>query len=209
MEEGTLYFEIPDNSEIMMRLVGTIPANWLWVDGSLRAPKDLITSGQAEEHTGFALRRFRGSSPTIIGSYNEDERKERTPDLFTMMVERKLPGFVVFDEVGIDTGVFTLELAVRIAVGLLGKGYRGGLRFYKNYYDDSKFDNPARCDMIFNPWHGHHTSEEAGSQPARVKIEWKSRFGGTEADVTPIINFCRSLNLREYAPAAPLEAAAS
>ena len=207
---GTLFFEIPDDDqEIMVKLVEAIPSNWSWVDGDLHAPEMLIVSGQVEEHTGFAVRRFHRNNPTIVGSYNQDERKQRNPDLFAIMVDQKLPGFIFFDEAGYETPI-TFKLTKHIVVGFLQKGYRGGLRFFKDCYGNSKFDNPARCDIAFKPWHGGSASyEEGGPQPARIKIEWDSRYNGREEDVTPIIAVCRSFNLREYAPAVPLKAAAS
>ena len=204
---GELFFEIPDDQEVMAKLVEAVPSNWSWVDGGLHAPKILIASGQVEENTGFAVERFHSIHPTIVGSYDRNEGKRGKPNLFAIMVEQKLPGFIRFDEAGYDAHIVTLELAKRVAVGFLRKGYRGGLHFYRGCYDNSKYDNPARCGIIFEPWHGAPMRrEEAGAQPARVKLEWESRYYGKEEDITPIVAVCRSLNLHEYAPAAPAEA---
>ncbi|HDY73440.1 MAG TPA: hypothetical protein ENH86_02610 [Candidatus Jorgensenbacteria bacterium] len=126
------------------------------------------------------------------------------------MVDQKLPGFIFFDEAGYRTPIISTELAKRITVGFLQKGYRGGLRFFKDCYGNCKFDNPARCDIASKPWHGGPASyEEGGPQPARIKIEWEGKYGGEEEDIAPIVTVCRSLNLREYTLAEPVEAAAS
>src|SRR3989338_3790538 len=104
--KGELFFEIPmDVQEIMIKLVETIPPNWAWVDGGLYAPKNLIASGQVEENTGFAVERFHSIHPTIIGNYDRNEGKHGKPDLFAIMVERKLPGFIRFNEAGYDAHV--------------------------------------------------------------------------------------------------------
>lgn len=205
---GELFFEIPDDQEVMVKLIEAVPPNWSWVDGGLHAPKTLVASGQVEKNTGFAVERFHNINPTIIGSYNQNEGKRGKPNLFAIMVEQKLPGFIKFDEAGYDTHhIVTLELAKRIAVGFLRKDYRGSFRFFKGCYNNSKYDNPARCEMIFEPWHGAPVyREEAGSQPARVKLEWESRYYGKEDDIAPIVAVCRSLNFREYVPTTSAEA---
>lgn len=203
---GELFFEIPDDQEVMVKLIEAVPSNWSWVDGNLHAPETLIASGQAEEHTGFAVERFHSIHPTIVGSYDQDERKQRKSNLFAIMAEQKMPGFILFGEAGYDADVVTLELAKRIAVSFLRKGYRGSLRFYMDCYRNRKFDNPARCDIIFKPWHGAPAlPKESGPQPARVKLGWESRYNGTEKNIAPIVAVCRSLNLHEYLPEIPDE----
>lgn len=205
---GELFFEIPDDQEVVVKLVEAVPSNWSWVDGGLHAPKVLVASGQVEENTGFAVERFYSINPTIIGNYDRNEwGKQEKPNLFAIMVEQKLPGFITFNEAGYDEHNIIFELAKRIAIGFLRKGYRGRLRFYQGCYNNKKYDNPARCEMIFKPWHGAPIyREEAGPQPARVKLEWESCYYGKEEDIAPIVAVCRSLNLREYVPTAPAEA---
>lgn len=207
---GELFFKIPDDQEVMVKLVEAVPANWSWVDGALDAPKNLVASGQVEENTGFVLRRFHSIQPTIIGSYDRNKGEWGNPDLFAIMVERKLPGFISFNEAGYNSCIVTLELAKRIAVGFLRQGYCGGLHFYSGCCDNNKYDNPARCSLIFEPWDGvkEMCREEAGPQPARVKLEWDSQYYGKEEDIAPIVAVCRSLNLHQYVPGALAKAAA-
>ena len=202
--EGRLFFEIPDDQEVMAKLVEAVPSNWSWVDGELCAPKTLVALGQVEENTGFALQRFHNIHPTIIGGYDQNEGKDRKPNLYAMMVEQRLTGFIRFDEAGYSTYLISIELTKRIAAGFLRRGYRGRLHFFRGCYHNNKYDNPARCELIFKPWHGAPAChEEAGSQPACVKLEWNDRYNGKEDDITPIVAMCRSLNLREYVPKTP------
>ncbi len=193
-----LFFEIPDDQEIMVKLVEAIPSNWLWVDGELRASKVLVASGKVEENTGFVVQRFHSVQPTIIGGYNRNEKKCWNPNLYAIMVERKLPGFIRFDEAGYSSPSITLELAKQIAVGFLRKGYRGSLSFYRDCYNNIKYDNPALCEIVFESWHGASKSRaEIGSQSAHIKLEWESRYSGKEDDIAPIVDVCRFLNLRD------------
>jgi hypothetical protein len=205
---GKLLFEIPDDQEIMAKLVEAVPSNWSWVDGWLYASDAIIASRQVEEHTGFDLQRFHSINPTITGSYDGDKGKRRKPNLLAIIVDQKLPGFIKFDEAGYGADIVTLELAKRIAISFLRKGYRGGLHFYSGCYDNSKYSNPARCSLIFEPWDGAPIErEEAGAQPARVKLEWESRYRGKEETIAPIVAVCRAFNLCEYTPAASAGAA--
>ncbi len=200
--KSNLFFEIPDNQEVMAKLVEAVPSDWAWLDGGLRALNTLISSGEVEENTGFALERFHTIRPTIVGSYDQSNGKRRIPNLFAIMVEQKLPGFINFNEAGYESRIITLDLAKQIAAGFLRKGYRGSLHFFKDCYNNNKYDNSARCELIFSPWRAPRGwSEEAGPQPARVMLEWESRYGGgEEEDIAPIAGVCRSLNLREYIP---------
>lgn len=193
-----LFFEIPEDPEVMVILVRAVPSNWSWVDGGLYAPQDSIVSGAAKEDTGFAVKRFFSIRPTIVGGYSKKGKRSK-PDLFAIMVKQKLPGFVHFEEAGFDKDEVTLETAKQIAVGFLKKGYRGCLCFYKDYYNNSKYNNPAYCDMTLEPWHG--TGEEVGLQPARMKLEWDDRYSGKEEDIATIVTVCYSLGLRKYVPA--------
>lgn len=198
-ESNVLFFEIPDNAEVMGRLIQAVPLDWLWVDGVLVAPEMFITSGQAEKDTGYTLQRFHSIQPTIIGNFDSEKGLRNRPNLYAIMVEAKRPGFVIFDEVGLDSDI-SLGAARKIAIGLLVKGYRGSLRFYKNCHNDCKHENPAYCGMVFEPWCGYY--EEAGPQPARVRVEWTGRYGGKEEDIDSIVKVCRALCMKEYKPVA-------
>ena len=199
--KGELFFEIPDDQEVMAKIVEAVPLSWSWIDGGLRAPSSMVASGQVEENTGFTLQRFHSIHPTIIGRYAGGKNERERPNLFAIMVEQKLPGFISFNEAGYDADIITLELAKSVAVGFLRKGYRGGLYFYKDCYDNRKHDNPAYCEIIFQPWQGAPIcQEEAGAQPSRVKLRWESRYGGKEEDIAPIVAVCRSLGLSKYTP---------
>lgn len=198
---GKMFFEIPDDQEVMVKLVEAVPSTWSWVGGILNAPKTLINSGMALKDTGFTIQRFHDIRPTIVGHYDHYQGRRLKPDLFAIIVEQKFPGFIGFNEAGYDPCVVTLELAKRVAVGFLRKGYRGALGFFKGCYDNNKYKNAAFCSIEFQSQYGTPVSGvEAGYQPARVILEWNENFYGKEEDVKPILEMCRSLNLREYEP---------
>lgn len=200
----TLFFEIPDDQEVMTKLVESVPSSWSWVNGYLHAPKNLRAAGLVQENTGFILERFHDIHPTIVGDYDGNEGRRKRPDLYAIMVEQKLPSFVAFEHAGFDDSRFlTLALAKRIAIGFLKKGYRGGLRFYSDCYDNKEFDNPAHCNLVFMPREGAPAFNEPGPQPSRIKVGWDKRYGGKEEDIAVILSVCRGFNLREYIPQRP------
>jgi hypothetical protein len=199
-----LFFEIPDDCEVMAKLIGAVPSSWAWVDGCLWAPPELVASKEAIEDTGFSLSRFHTIHPTIRGKdvFIEGQGWTKTnPNLMAILVERKLPGFIVFEEAGYQEPLITMELSKQIAIAYVRKNYGGHLSFYKDCYRNSKYDNPAKCLLTLQPWQGPPISgKEAGDQPARARLEWESRYGGKEKDIEPIIAVCHELNLREYSP---------
>lgn len=204
-----IFFEIPDDVETILKLVESIPSTWSWLDGWLDAPKRLTSSGAAVENTGFRISRFHSIKPTVIGRHNRDGEINPAPDLFEILVEQKLPGFIEFDEAGFGRDI--LDHAKSLAAGFLSKGYEGRLDFYMDYdqHRDSKYSNPARCNMIFRPWNGPGLIDEHGPQPARVKLEWDEKYGGKMEDIWPIADVCRNLGLKEYKPEVQEEASVS
>lgn len=193
-----LFFEIPNDQEVKAKLVETMPNDWTWVNGILRAPEDLVFSGQVASDTGIAIQRFHDIHPTIIGERKPEGEGRLKPDLLAILVDRKLPSFIRFDEAGYNPYIVTMELAKRVAVAYLKRGYRGNLNFYKGCHDYSATDNDGRCYIAFEPWNGAPCMhEEEGHQPARIRLEW---FYDRIDCVESIIAICRSLNLREYEP---------
>ena len=199
---GKLYFEIPEDSEVMARLVESIPNDWSWVDGTLDASRAPIDAGEVLKNTGLLCDRF-----SINRLVVPRDRKEKA-DLFGILVDRKRPGFVSFREAGYDSHDFPLVLAKQFAAAFLNMAYRGWLTFFLNDYDNNKYDNGARCNFTFQPWTGASMcgmNEEVGPQPPRVKLEWNENYGGQPLDISPIESVCRELGLKEYTPKAMVE----
>lgn len=205
---GKVYFELPEDGDVMAQVVEAVPDSWSWVDGFLSAESGLIAASRVLKDTGLRLSRFHSIKPTIVGRRRSQEEGESVPDIFGFVIEHKLPGFVSFDEAGFQEGkVVTLALAKRLAAGFIRLGYRGGLWFSAGCCDNQKYSNPAICDIRLQPWEGFHCSEERGEQPSRVKLEWNAEFGGSQAMVDPIAEACRRLGLKEYDPVQPMAVA--
>lgn len=201
--EGKRFFEIPNDPEVMALLVEAVPPNWRWMSGGLSPNDSLIASGRVQGDTGFTLQRFHDIHPTIVGVYDKIERRRKAPNFYALMVEQKLPGFVLFDDAGLDCTTLPLGVAKQIAAGFIRKGYHDGcLSFWSNDHDNNMDENPARCNLVLRAWQGGSFNGEEGPQPARIRLDWKSQYGGSEEDVAPIVAVCRQLGLREYTPAA-------
>jgi hypothetical protein len=194
------FFEIPDETTTRVRLVEAVPQTWSWMDGWLRAPEILLTSGAAIETTGFIFSRYRCISPIVVGKYDPTSGREFEPDLYAILAEQKLPGFIRFDMAGYGTEI-TLELAKRIAMAYLGQDYTGWLNFYSGCRNNNKYNNPAFCQMKLDPWCGAPLDhEEEGQQPSRIRLEWDDRYGGSSMTINPIVAVCRELELKQYTP---------
>jgi len=202
MDEHKQFFEIPNDTNIMMKLVEVIPNSWSWIDGVLSAPKTLIDSGKAVAGTGYEISRFHSIHPTIKGIYRDG--KEQKPNLYAMIAEGKLPGFVSFHEAGYDIDI-SFELAKKIAIAYLEKGYRGWLGLYSDCYDNSKYENPAACNIHFKPWEKGRFSvnlsdKNTDDNPPVIEVNWTEKYGGKPELVQPIISLCHSLGLKELVP---------
>lgn len=198
------FFEIPDNQKVMAKLVEAIPSDWLWVEGVLDAPSDLVVSGAALKDTGFVIGYFQ-PNPSVVaiaGRFNPERVTQREiPDPLGILVGKRLPGFVSFERAGYDADVVTLDLAKSIAIGFLRKGYRGRLCFYGTRRGGRRTNKSAECSMIFEPSEGHpEFGDECGPQPARIRVEFLKPEGGTQQDVDSVLDVCRRLGLREYIP---------
>jgi hypothetical protein len=193
-------FEIPDNSEVMAQLIEAVPSNWSWVDGRLEAPSQLIHDNKVALNSGFALQRFHSIHPTIVGKKKDEEIIN--PDFYSLIVERKLPEFITFDEAAFETSYegLTMEVIKSIAAAYVRCNYRGVLYFYSGYRHNYKYDNPARCSIKLFRWsptpfmRDEYPLEE---YPPTVEIKWDRILGGEEKDVQPILSVCKRLDLQE------------
>lgn len=189
------YFLIPENvsSGDLLRLLWSIPKDWCWVDGGLRAPQSMIDAGETADHTGYEMDRYFKKNLSI-----ESSDKELRPDLHAIVVEGKRPEFVRFDTVGDNQELF--DRGMRLVHGFISVGYRGWLSFFSGYVNNEKYANPARCAMNLLPWSGApFMDEEAGPQPPRILVEWSERYGREEL-LTPIIIACKEIGFPEYDP---------
>lgn len=200
--ERELFFEIPqDNSMAMSYIVNAVPESWLFVFGRLEAPSDLVQKGMVLPDTGIEI----GPGYRIIGEHRErDTITPCTPDIFNLLLFHKLPGFVDFHiHLWTERDAEIMHLVKDIVSGFIFKGYRGELLFYKDDPNDDgePWSHGAECDIKPTPWNGHRYDEkEAGPQPARVRLGFRTPYGGTENDIAPVAAACRRLGLVEYTP---------
>ncbi len=190
------FFEIPNDSEIMAQLIEPIPTNWSCVSGKLVAPKSFFKLGRASEGTGYCLNshyEYRVVSDNHLG----EPQKEFNP--FALLVGLKYPGFVRFDGAGRhakNDSLVTLQRAKEIAQGFLRTGYRGSLWFNK---ENHHMDIQAKVEIDFQPWRGQF-NDEPGDQPARIRLQWNSNYGGGGDNVIAVADLCETLGLHQYQP---------
>ncbi|MBU0540654.1 hypothetical protein KKF59_01110 [Patescibacteria group bacterium] len=195
-----MFFEIPNDRDVMASLVEAVPSDWSAVDGWLLAPENLIDSERVARHIGFAMQTFHGMSLSTIESGDQNS-KQTGQDLVKIILGQKLPGFLTFAQAGHRSGNITLMAVRQIAAGFLRMGYRGGLRFCRHVQENENEGHLAKCSFMFDPWYGSRDlGNEAGPQPARIKIEWQSGQKGGKKDFVAIVAICRSLKLRKYKP---------
>lgn len=196
---GQLFFRLPDQNSMLAKVVALIPRNWGWVDGFLRRPKIELQACIALRDVGYVINR--SGDARLVKVTSGGRIMPVGSAMFEITVNSRMPGFIRFDEAGYDH-TFPFKYARTICKGLLQRGCRGRLSFFSADRNNSKYDNPARCFFLFQPWIGKPIDGiEQGYQPARVRIEWSEENGGSEADIASLVHKYRMLGLQEYIPA--------
>lgn len=193
-----LFFEIP-NKEAATRIIGAVPPEGLHIHGRLFSPEGLIFSGMVEENTGYLLKKCSlNGEATIVGWRDYDWRGWRKPNFFGIIAEQKLPAFIVFDETGLNYPEY-FEVGKNIAVGFVRKGYHGFLRFFRK----SNLDHPVFCSMSFDFQLETLKKSLYDFDGTNIDTPWWVRLiwrDDEEKKITPIINLCHDMNLREFCP---------
>lgn len=186
-------FQLPSRStRAAIEIIDTVPSDWRSIAGELHAPKSAIRSGEVCASSGFRLSSRHRSQHTIIGrtersTHSEEnlylvQLRELDPDLYAMMAERKLPGFVAFEEAGGgDTSIVTFDLARRIASAYVKRGYAGSLDFTSEFRTVRKTFS-ERCVVRL--------------ADACVELAWQDAYGGREDRLTPLFDVCRRVGRR-------------
>ncbi len=192
------FFKIPNDMDIINRLLQSIPSNWGWVEGLLVAPEEWFENGKVAQSLSYIIDDLYGVQLGVCKNNNKTKS-----ELLDFMLGKKLAHCIEFKQAGYETRMPSLEDSITVASGLLNVGYRGGLSFYSNCVNNSKSDNRARCDMRFASWNGAPLlEEESGLQPARLHCVWFDGHRGSEEDIAPIVLTCKDLGLEEYEPRA-------
>lgn len=195
MSEKTL-LTLPDDSDTLARLIEAIPSDWSWVDGYLESSSELRESGRVARTAGYFISRF-SINPLISGPWNHEKRARDRPDLCEILVERKLPLLIQFDEAGFQERTASLAVAKKVAAHHVRLGYRGWLGFSAGCYDNEKCQNPAYCQLGFAIG-----QTQSCVTNWRLEIDWNARYGGKPELVEPILAAARALGLQP-----PVEAA--
>lgn len=193
MEGSSLYFEIPNDKEVRVRLIEAVPDSFWQISARLQVPKHLSVSGMVAEGTGFKISPGSRQPLKLLAGKGTNE-----PDIMSIVVGNKMPEFVA-----IETSYLTpLGYERSVMIGLLRKGYRGTIGFEFAVSRGEYHDIRASCEMALQPWQGAPiAAPELGNQPPRLKLAWDERSGGGRSLVEPIEAVCRALGLKEYNPA--------
>lgn len=184
--------QLPTESVRLVVIVSSIPNSWSWFDGVLSAPPELIASGEAVEGIGFRLSRF--GDPGYVGKQDSERPSESA--ITAMIVQRKLPGFIVFDTAGFENRPISFKATREIAAAYIVRGYRGNLSAYRDHHRNNKYDNSAVFSLHPKglPPAFVHTNE---GKP-HINLDWDPRFGGSAEHVQLILEACRTVGASEF-----------
>ncbi len=189
---STTSFALPDEGDILARIIEVIPSSWAWIDGHLDASSALVASGQVAEKSGFDISRWHSIRPTIGGPWNHEKNCADRPDLAEILIERKLPRFIRFTEAGFQEHTASFLLAQKVAVHFLRRAYRGWFSISAGCYDNNKHENPAYLEMRCS----RTTLSTLFRSNWSLEVGLHSRFGGKPEMIGPIIAACQTLGLQ-------------
>jgi hypothetical protein len=186
MEENKTFFSFPATQEALVALIRTVPQRWSWVNGRLDAPTELIASSQAVKGTGLRLERYSDIHPLYEGELNDGRRAE--PDILAMVVERRLPGHVNFQEAGYHCTLMPFQLCKDIALAYIERGYTGCIEFVLGQSEE-RIDHMAVFRICWKSCNGPH-----------LAVSYDNQYDGPKTQAAEIIAKCRELGLAELKP---------
>lgn len=195
-ETRKLIFEIPDNENVMVLLLDAVPPDWVILHGILEAPRALRESGRAAGNTGLTFDSFH-NVPIIEGRYCPESQSTAVPDVYALVAEGRLPGFLWFNRARLGgSGALTFAVGKNIATAYVRKGYRGILSFLAREHGEGEC--PAECSFCLPGF--VRKSFLKGRPPEyptpAASINWNGERDGAEL-CSSVVRVCRSLELRE------------
>lgn len=178
------------DAKLAASIVNAVPDKWSDLSGRLNAPEPMILNARALRDTGYSYKRF-DNGVEIQGRQLRIDYRE--PDYVTMLLEQKLPGFVLFDETGFDQPKKFL-IAKKLASGFVAMGYTGWLRFSSGVRREYAHENPATCILHLEPWHHKvRVCDPWIDMPPALVVNVNKEHGGKPEDVAPILEVCSKL----------------
>lgn len=186
-----LRYEMPDDAEKLGQIVLSVPSNWCWVNGYLKAPRALYEKGEIAQNMKLILSRFHSIQPMYqsIEDYPYEEQSLHTgrssyvdSSLLDIVLEKRWPSSVVFDEAAFETRKITIDMINRIINKFLILGYKGSASYYSGYRANSPFKNPERFAFT-------HIRNE-------IELHWDEKYDGKQENLKPIVTQLEKLNSR-------------
>ncbi len=200
----SLIYKFPGDREKVASVVESIPHDWGWISGNLMAPRDLIGAGNVSKDSALKLSRFYSIKPTIgiaprysRQSVKESEYSGRDGDkIREIILERKFPEVVIFNEVGFNRTEISMQDAISIAKGFILLGYKGGLIVYRDFHNNSSIDNSARIEI--NPDESIGTMIGINATlPPYIGLAWFEELGGKREHLESVVEAIKRAGLEQ------------
>lgn len=194
--------------ERIARLVEAIPDNWSCVSGYLSVDKKSAQEDHVAWNTGYWIGcATKNAVPWLVGQNSFRQLCEARPDVYGILIDRKQPHFVQFDEAGLGEAWYT-EHALRmpdlkrVIAALIRNKYRGRLEFirYTAHVGGGMPRLQCRVEMRRFDRFRQDGEEAQDNCPPEIRLRWLAAHHTREM-IEPIEAKCRSLSLRELVQA--------
>jgi hypothetical protein len=194
-DDSSFVREPVTRARYVARLIEAVPDDWSDMSGLLDA-----ADPDAAWDTGYEFHRH-GSSVRIVArrrwTSHDKVAEVVRPDLFALLVEKRAPGFISFDDIGFNAN-WQFLAARSLAVGFIRQGYRGWLSINNGRDRKDADQKPAQVDLHMSPWSLlADVNAPRCIVPSAVVLSWDERHGGCLAQLEPIHAVCRRA-LREW-----------
>ncbi len=185
--------KVVTRAEYLASLVESVPDDWSDVSGriepGLDVPRPVPDLGYDfyRHDRGVRVTDRRVSAGTDPGAQLETAT-------VALLVDGRPPSWVAFRDTGFDDHSQFL-VARSLAIGFVRRGYLGWLNFNNGRGREYAVDLPAEVRFRLAPWQrlvsGRARVTSWRPTPPAVVLSWDERYGGTLAQLDPVLRACQ------------------
>lgn len=188
-------YDLPSSLGEIIELINEVPDGWSCVEGNIAIDLSLVSPDKVSLENILTFSRY-SNEPTLSGeSYRDkyDQWHNNPADIFGVYFESKFPEHIRFEHAGYDSKPRSFPEMKTLVASLLRVGYRGRLRFIKDFVDDSAFCHSGVIEFFMSGRSKRdvnaHRVKTIGHAPAL------SIFGPSQ-ELTSMISLVHDLGLR-------------
>ncbi len=188
-------YDLPSSLGEIIELINEVPDSWSCVEGNVAIDLSLISPDKVSLENILTFSRY-SNEPTLSGESYKDKYGQwhnKPAGIFGVYFENKFPEHIRFEYAGYDSKPRSFSEMKNLVASLLRVGYRGRLRFIKDFVDDSAFCHSGVIEFFLSGRSerdvNEHRVKTIGHAPAL-------NIFGPSQELTSMISLVHDLGLR-------------